>query len=153
MFFFQSAFRQQWLYCQSSKPGLAVNAVVNVGVKLLVNAPVNAGRIVNAGLTFYCPAFFRSRVVSNWSQLTHKPFATRYCRRRQGLTKSPISQKSPVSRFTPASDQICLQFCGLLWSIYLISAPKPKTWNWNDRAPNIGKRKLNTDFFKLAWES
>ena len=63
--FSQSAFRQQWLYCQSSKPGLAVNAVVNVGVKLLVNAPVNAGRIVNAGLTFYCPAFFRSRVVSN----------------------------------------------------------------------------------------
>ena len=65
VFFSQSAFRQQWLYYQSSKPGLAVNAVVNVGVKLVVNAPVNAGRIVNAGLTFDCPAFFRSRVVSN----------------------------------------------------------------------------------------
>ena len=35
-----------------------MNAVVNVGVKPLLNAPVNAGRIVNAEVTFYCPVFF-----------------------------------------------------------------------------------------------
>ena len=132
--FFQSAFRQQWLYCQSSKPGLAVNAVVNVGVKLLVNAPVNAGRIVNAGLTFYCPAFFRSRVVSNWSQLTHKinplqPVMASAAKAWPISSKSPVS---PVSRFSPSFDQNCQQFCGLLWSINLISAPKPNTCNWND---------------------
>ena len=61
--------------------GAAKASVVKVGVKPLLkkpllNATVNAGRIVNAGLTFYCPVFFNARAsVSNWSQFAHK---TRY---------------------------------------------------------------------------
>ena len=68
----------------------AVKAVVNVGVKPLLNAPVNAGRIVNAEVTFYCPVFFESQAVSNWSQFAHKISATRYYRTAKAWVANPF---------------------------------------------------------------
>ena len=74
----------------------AVKAVVNVGVKPLLNAPVNAGRIVNAEVTFYCPVFFASRAVSNWSQFAHKISATRYYRTAKAWVAKPFSYISYI---------------------------------------------------------